>query len=118
MAASTRPVGTAGSSRAGAQPANMPTPHPTGPPAAAPGMMGNVSYGRSSTARFTGSRALISPRLALGAGRGAVRGRTWIRTHGVDQQPTGGDPIGLGDPRTPNPSSHLSAPPAAGPHAW
>ena len=40
-----------------------------------------MAHGRPGAAGYTGSRAIISPRLAGGAGRGAVRGRVWFRAH-------------------------------------
>ena len=40
---------------------------------------GHVGHGRTSTARVTGSRAIISPRLVLAPGRGGHRARTWTR---------------------------------------
>ena len=40
-----------------------------------------MGHGRTGTARVTGSRAIISPRLVVAPGRGGLRGRTWGRTH-------------------------------------
>ena len=40
-----------------------------------------MGHGRPGTARVTGSRAIISPRLVIAPGRGGLRGRTWGRTH-------------------------------------
>ena len=64
---------------------------------------GHVGHGRPGTARVTGARAIISPRLVVAPGRGGLRGRVWPRFHQDDAQATdrgGHDPDarGTGDP--------------------
>ena len=50
---------------------------------------GIVGHGRPGTARVTGTRGAVSPRLVLGHPRGAIRPRPWIRLSPV--QDVGGD---------------------------
>ena len=58
-------------------------PHRTGPPGGRQRTEGSVSHGRPGTARVTGTRAIISPRLVVAA-RGGLRGRVWARTRPGD----------------------------------
>ena len=41
-----------------------------------------MGHGRAAAARFTGTRAIASPRFVGAAGRSALRGRSWARVHG------------------------------------
>ena len=40
-----------------------------------------MGHGRAGAARFTGTRAIASPRFVGTVGRGGVLGRTWLRGH-------------------------------------
>ena len=55
-----------------------------------------MGHGRPGTARLTGSRAIISPRLVVAAGRGGVRARAWLRPG----QPDHDDDRGIGGRRS------------------
>src|SRR5687768_18383197 len=60
---------------------NVPLPHRThrcGPSLTE----GHVRHGRPGATRFTGTRAICSPRFVAAASRGGVHGRTWNRGHG------------------------------------
>ncbi len=77
----------------------------------------HVTHGRIHAARFTGTRAIASPRFVGDAARGGLRGRTWLRGHGgvvaLDESvghgrsDAGGGPAGH--------PVHLSDAPHAGP---
>jgi hypothetical protein len=43
-----------------------------------------VGHGRAGSAKFTGTRAIASPRFIGAIGRGGVHGRTWLRGHDPD----------------------------------
>ena len=84
--------------------------------AAHDGPRNQVTHGRSGASRITGSRAIISRRLATGPGRGALRGRIWFRTHHLDIPPgpdglDRADPLGSADTHT---AGGLASPPDAG----
>ena len=49
-----------------------------------------MGHGRPGTARVTGTRAIISPRLVVAPGRGGLRGRIWSRPHPDDAEASGG----------------------------
>ena len=57
------------------------------------------AHGRTGTARVTGTRAIISPRLVVATGRGGLRGRVWDR-HRPDQSQAQGPDGGTTTPAT------------------
>ena len=93
-------------------PNGMNCPYRTGPTGADRHKIeGHVRHGWAGTARFTGTRAITSPRFVAAAARGGIHGRSWLRGYGPDAVgPDALSPGAVGASRQPD--AHVGGSPA------